>query len=1024
LSYNTVYTATLKGGATGIKDLAGNALASDYSWSFTTAPPPDLTAPTVLSTVPANGAIGIATTTAVTAVFSEPLSTATVNGTNVYLRAGVTAIPATISYTAGSTTVNLIPSSALASETLYTVTLKGGSGGLTDVAGNALATDYSWTFTTETPPVSTGNDILAENALPGNPSTEWDVSASGDPTIQGFATNMSVNRGSIIRFKINVTGTDKSYGIRIYRLGYYNGNGARRVADLGSFTGVTQPAPTINAAIGLVDYDTWSESASWTVPSNAVSGIYIAKLTRSDNGGASHIVFVVRNDASTAPILFKTADATWQAYNSYGGYSFYGGTTANVTGRADKVSYNRPFNTRSVKQENFVFNAEYPMIRWMERNGYHMTYTTDVDMERNTTLITPSKHKVMLSVGHDEYWSLNMRNNYENARNAGVSLAFFSGNEVYWKTRWENNTRTLVCYKEGSTTGQGEYNCGGNCDPAVGVWTGLWRHGCEYGEDGCRPENALSGQLSWTESAHALEVPYEFRNLPFWRNTAVANLQSGQVATLGTSILGYEWNYEQPAYAIFNPAGRITMSSTTKGGLNHRISLYRHSSGAIVFGAGTVQWSWGLDGVHDRGNAAPSRDLQQATLNLLTDMGVTPGTKQSDLTLSAPVNDKTLPVSTIKTPVNGLTVEANTLVTISGTALDLNGVNRVEISVDDGKTWQTVAGTTNWSFSWIANGSGAVVIRSRAIDNNGNAELPGNAPASNAINVNIAKSAPGVCPCSIFTTQVPANANQRDNDAGISVGTRFRSSVNGFVTGLRFYKGPGNEGTHLGQLWSSSGTLIAEATYTNETASGWQQVNLQTPVAITAGVDYIVTYHSSLGYYSSTANFFTGDLVNGPLTAPADANGQGNGLFQYSATPVFPTQTSQQRNYFVDLVFNTTIGGGVHITAPENMVLDANDGSVLSMNANTRSALTYALAQNAPNPSTGYTVIKYMVPVKTKLTLVLYDMQGRQVRVLVNGSREAGEHQFELDTRNLGKGMYFYKMESDQFSSAKRLIVE
>jgi hypothetical protein len=907
LSYNTVYTATLKGGATGIKDLAGNALASDYSWSFTTAPPPDLTAPTVLSTVPANGAIGIATTTAVTAVFSEPLSTATVNGTNVYLRAGVTAIPATISYTAGSTTVNLIPSSALASETLYTVTLKGGSGGLTDVAGNALATDYSWTFTTETPPVSTGNDILAENALPGNPSTEWDVSASGDPTIQGFATNMSVNRGSIIRFKINVTGTDKSYGIRIYRLGYYNGNGARRVADLGSFTGVTQPAPTINAAIGLVDYDTWSESASWTVPSNAVSGIYIAKLTRSDNGGASHIVFVVRNDASTAPILFKTADATWQAYNSYGGYSFYGGTTANVTGRADKVSYNRPFNTRSVKQENFVFNAEYPMIRWMERNGYHMTYTTDVDMERNTTLITPSKHKVMLSVGHDEYWSLNMRNNYENARNAGVSLAFFSGNEVYWKTRWENNTRTLVCYKEGSTTGQGEYNCGGNCDPAVGVWTGLWRHGCEYGEDGCRPENALSGQLSWTESAHALEVPYEFRNLPFWRNTAVANLQSGQVATLGTSILGYEWNYEQPAYAIFNPAGRITMSSTTKGGLNHRISLYRHSSGAIVFGAGTVQWSWGLDGVHDRGNAAPSRDLQQATLNLLTDMGVTPGDPQADLILPTPVADQQAPVSVINSPADGIEVTVGTQVTISGTASDSYGINRVDVSVDGGLTWQTAAGTTNWTYSWTAQGSGSVVIKSRAVDNNGNAETPGNAPASNVSTITVTGSTPDGCPCTIFTNQVPVINNQRDNTVGIVVGTRFRTSVDGFVTALRYYKGIGNTGTHIGQLWTSSGTLLAQATYVNESGSGWQVVTLPTPVAITAGVSYIVTYYSSDGYYSTTGGFFNSSVVNGPLTAPADAVGANNGVYSYSFSPAFPTETYQAENYFVDVIFNANL---------------------------------------------------------------------------------------------------------------------
>jgi flagellar hook assembly protein FlgD len=80
--------------------------------------------------------------------------------------------------------------------------------------------------------------------------------------------------------------------------------------------------------------------------------------------------------------------------------------------------------------------------------------------------------------------------------------------------------------------------------------------------------------------------------------------------------------------------------------------------------------------------------------------------------------------------------------------------------------------------------------------------------------------------------------------------------------------------------------------------------------------------------------------------------------------------------------------------------------------------------QNAPNPSSGFTVIRYSVPAKTQVTLTLYDMQGRLVRVLVKGTREAGEHSLEVDTRNLGKGMYFYRMSADGFSSSKRLIVE
>src|SRR5439155_835008 len=97
--------------------------------------------------------------------------------------------------------------------------------------------------------------------------------------------------------------------------------------------------------------------------------------------------------------------------------------------------------------------SEYPMIRWAESNGYDTSYFTDVDSDRLGSLI--QNHKVFMSVGHDEYWSANQRANVETARAAGVNLAFFSGNEVYWKTYLANSidasntpNRTLVTYKD------------------------------------------------------------------------------------------------------------------------------------------------------------------------------------------------------------------------------------------------------------------------------------------------------------------------------------------------------------------------------------------------------------------------------------------------------------------------------------------------------------------------------------------------------------------------------------------------
>ena len=164
------------------------------------------------------------------------------------------------------------------------------------------------------------NPIVVENGLAGNPSSEWDVSAAGDPTIQGFAADISVNKGDTVSFKVKTDAP--SYFIDIYRLGYYNGAGARKYASLTRSTAQTQPACLVDGATGLTDCGNWAVSASWST-AGAVSGIYLAKLKRVDNGGSSHMIFVVRDDARQADAVVQTSDTTWQAYNRYGGGSLY-----------------------------------------------------------------------------------------------------------------------------------------------------------------------------------------------------------------------------------------------------------------------------------------------------------------------------------------------------------------------------------------------------------------------------------------------------------------------------------------------------------------------------------------------------------------------------------------------------------------------------------------------------------------------------------------------------------------------------
>ena len=136
--------------------------------------------------------------------------------------------------------------------------------------------------------------------------------------------------------------------------------------------------------------------------------------------------------------------------------------------------------------------------------------------------------------------------------------------------------------------------------------------------------------------------------------------------------------------------------------------------------------------------------------------------------------------------------------------------------------------------------------------------------------------------------------------------SKFESSEAGYITGIRFYKGAGNTGTHVGYLWTSTGTLLATATFTNETASGWQQVNFSTPVAINAGTIYVASYYAPVGHYAGDYYYFASSgVTSGPLTALANSTPGGDGVYKYATGGGFPTSTHESTNYWVDVVFST-----------------------------------------------------------------------------------------------------------------------
>ncbi len=272
-------------------------------------------------------------------------------------------------------------------------------------------------FTATAQPTPT-NPIYVENQKTG--TTAWKITNQASTQIAGYAGATSVNRGGSLPIKVSLAQPGQ-YTIDVYRLGYYGGTGARLLFSSGSLNGVTQPECAItDASTRLVECN-WSTSYTLAVGSDWTSGVYIAKLTDQTTGTQSQVWFVVRDDSSTSDVLFQSSFTSFMAYNNTGGYSLYPFNSINGQ-NAFKVSLDRPFSetTTETSEYNNLLRWERNMVRWMESQGYDISYVTNLDVHTNPKLLR--QHKVFLSVGHDEYWSMEQRNGVEQARDAGVNL--------------------------------------------------------------------------------------------------------------------------------------------------------------------------------------------------------------------------------------------------------------------------------------------------------------------------------------------------------------------------------------------------------------------------------------------------------------------------------------------------------------------------------------------------------------------------------------------------------------------------
>jgi hypothetical protein len=463
-------------------------------------------------------------------------------------------------------------------------------------------------------PLHAADSVAVENAKTGttawqltNPTTQGTTNDlnSGDYAnveIQGYASLTSVAQGGSIDFHVRTINTN-SYTMSVFRMGYYNGAGGRLMLGPVTLPGVVQPMPPAPVyqptGTGIVECN-WSTSYSLTVPTDWVSGIYLVKLALSSPAKESYIVFVVRDDTRNAPILFQSSVNTYQAYNEWGGSSLYTTNASGSTKTGVKVSFNRPY-WRNFGAGDFYSSFqgapgyEIQMVRWLERQGYDLTYATDVDTHENPS--TAQNHEVFLVVGHDEYWSRPMRTNVTTALNNGVHLGIFAANVLYWQVRFEPSStgvadRTMVSYKELAAN-----------DPTTdsSLVTTLWRN---LGE----PEGALLG------------VQYNLYSAPTVSDIVVTNashwLYNGTGVTNGTifpNVEGYETD------SLYPPSGATVLAHSPYPLDNPQVygdmTIYTAPSGANVFATGTIEWSLGLDDYSPSMGVVPA--MQTITANFL-----------------------------------------------------------------------------------------------------------------------------------------------------------------------------------------------------------------------------------------------------------------------------------------------------------------------------------------------------------------------------------------------------------------------
>ena len=462
--------------------------------------------------------------------------------------------------------------------------------------------------------------IRRENEKPG--TRDWllttarvdPVSKYRSPWIEGYCSHTSIRAGERISFHVS-TRPESPYLIDVFRLGYYAGAGGRHVLTLGPFDGTPQPDPPVGER-RMRDCG-WEAAAAIVIPDDWVSGVYIGKLTALHDGSQSYVIFIVRDDRA-ADFIFQCSDSTWQAYNRWPSqYSLYDdGWNASYWGGNTQVSFNRPYAKYSHHVDAPLSLGsgewllwEFPLSYWLEHCGYDVTYISTLDTHADGPGLL--RAKAFLSAGHDEYYSIEMFNHLRAAADAGVSLAFFSGNACFGRVTFTPDARGSphrVLRRAGVFAPRG-----GTRDLA-----GMNRlpHEPPYGREliGAHSTGPLIGGADWT-----------CRAPDHWVFAGTGMKEGDSVP----GLVGWEWHGDPapiPGLVVL-ASGPTRLDSQRPNGGIYTATVYPGPRGNVVFNAATCWWADGLSEppgyvrpavfVQPKG---PDARVQQITRNVLERM--------------------------------------------------------------------------------------------------------------------------------------------------------------------------------------------------------------------------------------------------------------------------------------------------------------------------------------------------------------------------------------------------------------------